>query len=117
MAQIRIIVAATTIVVQIGVPVKQVACVEVVGLREGSGDRVVLLPGVAIPILGLVDLTVGQIVAAGEGLPGGVADGHGGAEQVAVHVVEAAVHAGGHPLAERVQRTGRIERTRSPESV
>jgi hypothetical protein len=112
MGQSRIIVAATTIVVQIGVPVKQVTCVEVVGLGDGSGDRVVLLPLATIPVLGFVDLPVGQVVAAGEGLASIIADGHGGAQacpersrrEVAVDVVEAAVHAGGHPLAVGVQR-------------
>jgi hypothetical protein len=44
------------------------------------------------------DLAIGVVLHAAHGLPGGVADGHGGAQKVLVDVVEGAVHAGGEAL-------------------
>ena len=45
------------------------------------------------------DLPIGVVLHAAHLSTGGVADGHGGAEMIAVDVVEAAVHAGGEALA------------------
>jgi hypothetical protein len=82
----RIIVAAVPMIHQPQLAVKPLRGEEL--LREGHGQ------GAG------EDLPIGGVLHAAHSLPGGVADGHGRAQQIAVDVVERAVHAGGEALAD-----------------
>ena len=81
----RVIPAAVPMIHQPQLAVKPLRGEELLGEgdRQGAGE----------------DLPVGVVLHAAHRLRGGVADGHGAAQVVAVDVVEGAVHAGSEALA------------------